>query len=199
MAGGSAGSGGEAGQAGGGGVSGNGGGPDGPVDSVLSDPAPDLARNQSPPPAADAPPAQPAADVTPDRPPPDAAEPTPPDAPADLPVPDAPLPADLAPPPPRVAQLIVGDPAALRPGDILLRAVLAAHLPGFVIQVRDDGAAVDLTNARLILIAGSVSSDAVGRKYRDVLGPVLALEYTLFDDSGNDRRRGEHRPRGSVR
>jgi hypothetical protein len=133
------------------------------------DPAP------APPDAADAP--------APEAQPPDAApEPAPPDAPADLP-PDARIEPDAA-PAAQLVQLVVGDPAAPFPGDIALRTVLALHRPGLSVRLHDDGAAVDVEDVRLVVIAGSVSSDTVRGKYRDVAVPVLCLEYTLFDDLG---------------
>ena len=136
----------------------------------------------APPDGAPAPvPTLPAPDAAPDAVP----EPAPPDAAPDLP-PDAPVQPDSAPvpPAPRVAQLIVGSPTTPFPGDIALRTLLAVHLPGFEVRLRDDVAPIDLKDVELIVIAGSVSSDTVGSKFRDVPVPVLCLEYTLFDNLG---------------
>ncbi len=112
--------------------------------------------------------------------------PAPPDAAADL----AP-PADLAPEVgdtapeaalPKVVQLVVGDTGALGPGDTAVRTLLATHLLGYSIRLRDDSGAVDLVNTHLIVIAGSVASGMVANKYRTVPVPVISLEYSLFDN-----------------
>jgi hypothetical protein len=94
--------------------------------------------------------------------------------------------ADAAPEPPapRVVQLVVGDPAALLPGDVTIRTILASTLVGYGIRLRDDNGPVDLVNTRLIVISGSVESTVLGNRYRDVRVPVLSLEYTQFDDLG---------------
>jgi hypothetical protein len=123
-------------------------------------------------------------DLSPDRQP---DLPPPPDVlPPDAALPDLPPMPDTAPdtPLPQVVQLVVGDTGTLGAGDATIRTVLATRLPGFTIRLRDDGGALDLTNTRLYVIAGSVESGTVANRYRDVAVPVICLEYSLFDNMG---------------
>ena len=101
---------------------------------------------------------------------------SPPDRPGDVAI-DTP---DL----PQVAQLIVGDTGVLGPGDVAIRTTMATGLAGFTIRLRDDSAALDLVNTKLIVIAGSVDASTVGNKFRDVPVPVIICEYSLFDNMG---------------
>jgi hypothetical protein len=160
------------------GTAGAGGSAGGPVDAQFVDRTADR-RAEAPPP--DRAPDR-APDTRLDTAPPPPPPPPPPDAAPDLPPPPPDAAPDLA--LPRVAQLVVGDTAALGDGDAAIRALLTERLPGFTIRLRDDGGAVDLTNTRLIVIAGSVDSATVGSKYRDVPVPVISLEYSLFDSLG---------------
>ena len=129
--------------------------------------------------AADRPPPDASPRDRPGRPPSDAAPSTsPPDR--------MPPVADAAPEPPapKVVQLVVGDPAALVPGDLTIRTILASTLAGYGIRLRDDNGPVDLVNTSLIVISGSVESLVLGDRYRDVRVPLLSLEYSQFDDLG---------------
>jgi hypothetical protein len=80
----------------------------------------------------------------------------------------------------RKAVMVVGDPAALTPGDVRLKAIIEART--FTVTVVDDADAASTSGVHLVVISSTCASSTVGNKYRDVAIPVLDLEASIFDD-----------------
>lgn len=87
-----------------------------------------------------------------------------------------------APPPVKVALLVVANEMMMTAADMQLRTSLMGR--GLTTRVVDDGAAANVTDAALVVIAASSDSNAVGNKYRMVAVPVMVIEPATFDDMG---------------
>jgi hypothetical protein len=100
----------------------------------------------------------------------------------------------------QVVLLVVGNPGMLSPSDTRVRTLLEAR--SFAVRIADDNAAVDVTGARLVVLAGSCASATLLAKYRDVPLPLLNLEPSVQDDmgmtAGTDADFGEQEGSGNL-
>jgi hypothetical protein len=84
--------------------------------------------------------------------------------------------------PPRVALLVAGDPDELVAGDQVLVDTLEGL--GFFVLRLDDSDPPDRGELGLVVISPSVVSNTIANKYRDLLVPIIVMDFGIFDDMG---------------
>jgi hypothetical protein len=80
----------------------------------------------------------------------------------------------------RRALMVVGDPAALTLGDVLLQATIEVR--GYQVMLVDDAAQPNTSAVQLIVISSTSVSNVVAATYRNTPVPVVNMEASILDD-----------------
>ena len=96
---------------------------------------------------------------------------------------------------PNLILFVVGNPASLNASDTAIRNRLQGQ--GYTVTVVDDSASTtaDATGKGLVLISATVSSTAVGTKFKSVSVPVMLWKNTLYDEMEMSYENGTHNER----